>query len=79
MKAILCRAFGPVADLVPEEVPAPRPGPHEVLIRAAACAANFADRLMVRGRDQAHTDQRFPPGGKSKDAEEGGRWHFRSR
>ncbi len=32
MKALLCRAFGPVVDLVVEEVADPQAGPGEVVV-----------------------------------------------
>ncbi len=34
------------------ELPEPRPGPGEVLVRIAACGLNFADLLMQRGQYQ---------------------------
>jgi len=64
MKAVLCRAFGPPSGLVLEDVPAPQPGPGEVLIRVAACAVNFADTLMIQGRYQTCPDLPFSPGGE---------------
>ena len=64
MKAVLCRALGPPSGLTLEEVPAPEPGPGQVLIRVEACAANFADALMVEGRYQARPPLPFSPGGE---------------
>lgn len=64
MKAVLCRVFGPVSGLVLEDVPAPQPGPGEVLIRVAACAVNFADTLIIQGKYQTRPALPFSPGGE---------------
>lgn len=64
MKAVLCRAFGPPSGLTLEEVPAPEPGPGQVLIRVEACAANFPDTLIVQGRYQTRPPLPFSPGGE---------------
>ena len=40
MRALICRAWGPVEDLRVEEVPPPAPGPDEVLIEVRATAVN---------------------------------------
>ena len=53
MKAVLCREFGPPASLVVGDLPAPQPGPGEVLIRVEAAAVNFPDTLIIQGRYQA--------------------------
>ncbi len=64
MKAVLCRAFGPPSGLAVAEVPAPEPGPGEVLIRVEACAVNFADTLVIEGRYQTRPPLPFSPGGE---------------
>ena len=33
MRALICHAFGPIADLRVETVPVPEPGPGEVRVR----------------------------------------------
>ncbi|MBX6740837.1 MAG: NADPH:quinone oxidoreductase family protein [Acetobacteraceae bacterium] len=64
MKAVLCRTFGPPSGLALEDVPAPQPGPGEMLIRVVACAVNFADTLMIQGKYQTRPELPFSPGGE---------------
>jgi NADPH2:quinone reductase len=56
MKAVLCRAFASSPNLAVEDVPAPSPGPGELLIAMRAASLNFPDLLMVQG-----LYQRLPP------------------
>ncbi len=62
MRAIVCRAWGGVESLKLEEVPAPAPGPGEVLIDVRATAVNYADALLVAGRYQTKPPLPFSPG-----------------
>src|SRR3954471_16471525 len=64
MKAVLCREFGPPSTLVLGEMPAPRPGSGEVLIRVEAAAVNFPDTLIIQGKYQAKPPLPFAPGGE---------------
>lgn len=50
MKAILHRRYGGAEVLQLEEVPAPLPGPGEVLIRVLAASVNALDLHFMRGR-----------------------------
>jgi len=59
---VLCRAWGEVDDLRVEEVPAPTPGPDDVLIAVKATAVNYADAIMTAGRYQTKPDLPFSPG-----------------
>ena len=62
MRAILCKAFGPPASLVLENVPSLEPGAKEVVIGVKACGVNFPDVLAVQGKYQAKLAFPFSPG-----------------
>lgn len=64
MRAMHCRAFGPIDDLILEEVATPAPGPGEVRVRVAACGVNFPDVLIVQGKYQFKPEPPFAPGGE---------------
>jgi NADPH2:quinone reductase len=62
MKALLCRAFGPIDSLRVEDVPAPEPGPHQIVLDVKAASLNFPDALMVQGLYQVKPPLPFAPG-----------------
>jgi NADPH:quinone reductase len=62
MKAVLCRAFGGPETLAVEEIPDPRPGPGEVLVRVSVAALNFLDTLIIADRYQFKPPLPFSPG-----------------
>ena len=62
MRALLCTDFGGFDRLTLAEVPAPTPGPGEVLIDVAAAGINFADLLMIGGQYQEKPPLPFTPG-----------------
>jgi NADPH2:quinone reductase len=64
MKAVLAKAFGPLEQLVLEDVPAKDPGPGEVAIAVRACGVNFFDALIVQGKYQSRPPLPFSPGGE---------------
>ncbi len=64
MKAVLCKAFGPPESLVLEDIPAPQPGPGEILVDVHASALNFPDVLMIEGKYQSQPPFPFSPGGE---------------
>src|SRR5256885_2256796 len=49
MRAVMCRAWGPIDDLIVEDVAPPTPGRGQVVINVHATAANYADSTMVAG------------------------------
>ena len=64
MRALLCREFGPLSDLVVEEIESPAPGPGQVSVRVAACGVNYLDGLIVQGLYQVRPPLPFAPGGE---------------
>ncbi|MEL7369706.1 MAG: NADPH:quinone oxidoreductase family protein [Myxococcota bacterium] len=63
MKAIVCKAFGPPADLTLEDdVPTPEPGASQVRISVHAAGCNYPDFLMVQGLYQFKPPFPFSPG-----------------
>ena len=62
MRALICRAWGPVDDLKLENVPPPRPGPSQLLIDVKATGVNYADSIMVAGKYQTRPPFPFSPG-----------------
>ena len=62
MKALLCEAFGPIADLKIKEVADPTPAPQQVVIDVAYSSVNFPDALMVQGLYQTKPPFPFSPG-----------------
>ncbi|WP_070886022.1 NADPH:quinone oxidoreductase family protein [Pseudomonas argentinensis] len=64
MKALLCKAFGPAATLVLEDVDSPRLKGNEVLIEVQAAGVNFPDTLIIEGKYQFKPPFPFSPGGE---------------
>jgi NADPH:quinone reductase len=64
MRAVLCRSLGPPGSLVLEDVPAPEPGPGEVVVAIKACGVNFPDTLIIEGKYQFKPPLPFSPGGE---------------
>lgn len=62
MKALLCREFGPIANLSLADIEEPQPGPDQVLIEVKAAALNYPDALMVQGLYQMKPPLPFAPG-----------------
>lgn len=62
MRAIICKKFGPVSDLVWEEVADPIAGKGEVVIDIKAAGLNYPDNLIVQGLYQFQPERPFSPG-----------------
>lgn len=61
MRALLCRELGGPELLAVEDVPMPVAGPGEALVRVKACALNFFDTLLIRGKYQEKANPPFSP------------------
>ena len=62
MKILHCKEYGPVDNLVWEEIDSPALQDNEVLIDIKAAALNFPDFLIVQGLYQFKPDLPFAPG-----------------
>src|SRR2546427_9680764 len=62
MRAVMCRAWGPIDDLIVEDVAPPTPGRGQVVINVHATGVNYADSIMVAGRSHARPTLPFSPG-----------------
>lgn len=65
MRALICKAYGPVEDLVFEEWDDPQPGDREIVIDVAAAGINFPDILGIAGQYQDKTPTPFIPGNEA--------------
>ena len=64
MKALLSHEPGPPETLRLSEIPAPTPGPGELLVRVRAAAVNFPDVLIIADKYQFKPPRPFAPGGE---------------
>ena len=62
MKAVICKKFAPVSELVWEEVADPVAGPGEIIIDVKAAGLNYPDNLIVQGLYQFQPERPFSPG-----------------
>jgi len=61
VKACLCTSYGPPSDLVIQDIAEPVAGPGEVVVQVKACALNFFDTLIIRGKYQYKPEMPFSP------------------
>src|SRR2546429_7522366 len=62
MRAVMCRAWGPIDALIVEAAAPPTPGRGQVVINVHATGVNYADSIMVAGRYQTRPTLPFSPG-----------------
>ncbi len=65
MRALTCKAYGPVENLVFEEWDDPEPADNELVIDVAAAGINFPDILSIAGLYQDKTPPPFVPGNEA--------------
>jgi NADPH2:quinone reductase len=65
MRALTCKAWGPVSDLVIEEWDDPLPGDEELVIDVKAAGINFPDILIIAGKYQDRIPPPFIPGNEA--------------
>ena len=64
MKALFCTEFGQAEKLTIQETPSPIAAGNEVVIKVAACSANFPDTLIIENKYQFKPALPFSPGGE---------------
>ncbi|HEY6462715.1 MAG TPA: NADPH:quinone oxidoreductase family protein, partial [Polyangiaceae bacterium] len=64
MKALVCRAYGPLDALAVGELPDPKALAGQVVVGVKACGVNFPDLLVVQGKYQFKPPPPFAPGGE---------------
>ena len=79
MRAVRCLQHGALEDLVVQELPAPVPGPGEVVVDVMAAALNFPDALIVSDEYQISVPPPFTPGSEFKAAVSGNSSRQRER
>jgi len=65
MRALTCKTWGPVADLVIEDWDDPVPNDEEVVIDVKAAGINFPDILIIAGKYQDKIQPPFIPGNEA--------------
>jgi NADPH2:quinone reductase len=65
MRALTCKAWGPVADLVIEEWDDPVPDDEEIVIDVKAAGINYPDILIIAGKYQDKIPPPFIPGNEA--------------
>jgi len=64
VRRVVCKAFGPIDDLVIEDGPGLAPGDGQLVVDVRAAGVNFVDGLFVKGAYQVKPPLPFTPGGE---------------
>jgi NADPH2:quinone reductase len=64
MRRVVCKAFGPLDDLLIEDGPPLEAKPGHVVVGIKAAGVNFVDALFVQGKYQVKPPTPFTPGGE---------------
>ena len=64
MKALLSHEPGPPETLRLSDVPEPKPGSGDLLVKVRACAINYPDVLIIEDKYQMRPPRPFAPGGE---------------
>ena len=64
MKAIICKAFGSVENLMLGELPDPRAEENQVLIQVEVCGVSYPDLLILENKYQFKPELPYSPGGE---------------
>jgi NADPH2:quinone reductase len=64
VRAVVCREFAPIDQLLLEERPDPTPAEGQVVVAVRAAGVNFVDGLFVQGAYQIKPPLPFTPGGE---------------
>ena len=62
MKILHCKEYGPIENLVREDIESPEPSENDVVVSIKAAALNFPDYLIVQGLYQFKPELPFAPG-----------------
>jgi NADPH2:quinone reductase len=62
MRAIRCEQYGPPSDLVLRDLPDPKAGAGEVVVRIEGASVNFPDTLFIQDKYQISVPTPFTPG-----------------
>ena len=62
MKILHCKEYGPIENLVWEDIESPEPSENDVVVSIKAAALNFPDYLIVQGLYQFKPELPFAPG-----------------
>ena len=71
MKALLCTRYGTPDDLEMKDIPDPKAGAGEAVVRIEAAALNFFDTLIIAGKYQYKPEMPFSPAAEFSGTVEG--------